>query len=164
MIFQGRVLPLADMLELASSRTPAVVGAGVGVLHTAADNARTCRDLIAGGESLDAAWRFGVLQTLDDYQSVSRRAGVDVAAGVFAEEPEPTGSSQVDAAFAALAAHLALRDGWVAPSWVDAPTRRAEHPWFPAVPEMWRADACEQSPAAFRCRGVFITERSLNRA
>ncbi len=39
----------------------------------AAQNAEACRTLLADGESLDGCWRFGILQTLDDYASVLRR-------------------------------------------------------------------------------------------
>ena len=114
-------------------------------------------------ESLDARWRFGVLQTLDDYTSTLLRGGAALAALVFTAVPAPTGSDEVDAAFAALADHLAERDGWLVPGWALDPVRRADG-WYPAVPNAWRAEAERDSPRAFAQRGIFITARSLNRA
>jgi hypothetical protein len=163
-VFQGQVLTVEQMLDRASATPPTPVGAGAGVRHTAADNARACRDLITEGASLDECWRFGVLQTLDDYTSTLRRGGVTLAAEVFTPQPPHTGSAQIDAAFAALAAYLADRDGWAVPAWATSPARALAQPWYPAVPAAWRAEAEADSPPAFRDRGIFITSRSLARA
>lgn len=163
MVFQGAVQSVAALLDAARTAPETVPSAGIGVRHTAADNARACRSLLADAQSLDACWRFGVLQTLDDYTSVLRRGGPTMAAGVFTHEPEPTGSVQLDAAFAALADHLAERDGWQPPAWTLDPTRHTET-WYPAVPDIFRADADQESPGAFRQRGILITARSLVRA
>ncbi len=86
-----------------------------------------------------------------------------VAAQVFSDAPPPTGSAEVDAAFAALADYLAERDGWQVPAWALDPARRTEG-WYPAVPDSWRIEAENDSPRAFARRGIFITGRSLNRA
>lgn len=122
-----------------------------------------CAALLAAGDSLDACWRFGILQTLDDYTSTLRRSGTTLAAEVFAAEPAPTGSVQLDAAFAALADYLAERDGWQAPDWAADAARRTDG-WYPAVPAIFRAEAERESPRAFRERGILITGRSLDRA
>ncbi|MDR1150948.1 MAG: hypothetical protein LBK72_00485 [Bifidobacteriaceae bacterium] len=140
-----------------------VPGVGVGVRHTAASNARECVWLLARGESLDSCWRFGILQTLDDYTSTLQRGGVMVAAGVFTDPPPMTGSLQVDAGFAALADHLAERDGWQAPAWTADPARHAGA-WYPDVPVIFKAEADRDSPRAFRQRGIFVTASSLARA
>ena len=163
MVFQGEVLPIGALLERAQTAPTYEPGAGVGVRHTAADNAARCAVLLAGGDTLEASWRFGVLQTLDDYASTLRRGGTALAAQVFAAEPQATGSVQLDAAFAALADHLAERDGWPAPAWATDPERRADG-WYPAVPTIFRAEAMRDSPRAFRQRGILITGRSLDRA
>lgn len=163
MVFQGEVQSVATLLNAARGAPETVLGTDVGVRHTAADNARACRDLLATGEGLDACWRFGILQTLDDYTSVLRRGGPALAARVFAEEPEPTGAGQLDAAFAALADHLAEHDGWQAPAWALSPARRTAA-WYPAVPAIFHADAERESPRAFRQRGILLTVRSLARA
>ena len=120
MVFQGEVLPIGVLLERAQAAPPskptASVASGVGVRHTAAGNARRCAELLAAGESLDSCWRLGILQTLDDYTSTLRRGGPVLAAQVFTAEPPATGSPALDAAFAALADHLAERDGWETPN------------------------------------------------
>lgn len=86
-----------------------------------------------------------------------------LAAEVFATEPVSTGSRRLDAGFAALADHLAERDGWEVPVWALDPARRTDG-WFPAVPAIFRSEAEQESPRAFRNRGIFITGRSLGRA
>ena len=50
--------------------------------------------------SSEDLWRFGVLQLLDDYESVRRHDGADAAAMMFMEVPGSTGDSGLDAAFA----------------------------------------------------------------
>lgn len=162
-VFQGQVLPIAAMLEAARTTPETPPSTRVGVRNTAALNAEACQTLLAQGETPDGCWRFGILQTLDDYTSVLRRGGPDLAAGVFTDAPPRTGSAQLDAAFAALADCLADRDGWTAPNWVSAPSRRTEA-WYPAVPVIFRAEADQESPDAFRRRGILITARSLARA
>ncbi|MDR1513463.1 MAG: hypothetical protein LBS56_08290, partial [Propionibacteriaceae bacterium] len=83
MVFQGEVLSVAALLDAARA-TPATPPSNhIGVRHTAAQNAEACRALLADGATLDECWRFGILQTLDDYTSVLRRGGPDLAAGVF---------------------------------------------------------------------------------
>jgi hypothetical protein len=122
------------------------------------------RDLLATRASLDDCWRFVILQTLDDYTSTTRRGGVSLGAQVFTPDPPPTGSPELDAALAALAQHLAGRDGWPPPAWTTDPARYLSEPWYPGVPAMWRDEADRDSPPAFRDRGIFITSRSLARA
>ncbi|MDF1489626.1 hypothetical protein [Tessaracoccus caeni] len=163
MVFQGEVLSIAALLDVARATPATRPNSRVGVRHTAVQNAEACRTLLADGETLDGCWRFGVLQTLDDYTSVLRRGGPVLAAGVFTDEPPRTGSTQLDAAFAALADYLASRDGWPAPEWASDPSRCTEA-WYPAVPAIFHTDADQESPAAFRRRGILITARSLARA
>ena len=163
MVFQGEVLPIGALLERAQTAPAYEPDAGVGVRHTAADNAAHCAVLLAAGDTPEACWRFGILQTLDDYASTLRRGGTALAAQVFAAEPAPTGSTRVDAAFAALADHLAELDDWPVPAWAMNSARRADA-WYPAVPSIFRAEAERDSPRAFRERGILITGRSLSRA
>lgn len=163
MAFQGGVLSVGALLDAARGVPETAPNASAEVRHTAAQNAAACRTMLAAGERLDACWRFGILQTLDDYTSAQRRCGPGLAAGVFTEEPPRTGSGELDAAFAALAEHLAERDGWPTPAWASDPGRRTTA-WYPSVPAIFRADADRESPEAFRRRGIYITSRSLARA
>lgn len=164
MAFRGRVLTVGDLLAAPGGGEVEVAGGPVvGARHTAASNARRAGELFASGEPVEAGWRFGVLQTLDDYSSLLRRSDVTVASSIFTEEPAPTGWRQLDAAFAALADFLAERDGWAVPGWAQDPSRHAGR-WYAAVPSIFRAEATAESPRAFRERGIFITSRSLARA
>lgn len=163
MVFQGEVLSIDALLDRALDAPAHEPELHVGLRHTAAENAQHCAELLSAGYSLDACWRFGILQTLDDYTSTLRRGGPALAAQVFTAGPAPTASKELDAAFAALADHLAERDEWQVPAWVHDPARRTNG-WYPAVPDTWRAEAERDSPRAFAQRGIFITGRSLNRA
>lgn len=163
MVFQGEVLSVNALLDAARDAPATAPTPNVGVRHTAAQNAADCRSLLRDGDTLDVCWRFGILQTLDDYTSALRRGGTDLASRVFAEEPARVGAVEIDAAFAALAEHLAHRDGWEPPLWALDPSRRTTA-WYPAVPAIFREDADRESPDAFRRRGIFITSRSLARA
>lgn len=76
-------------------------------------------------------------------------------------EPEPTGTGDErwDVFLAALAEHLAARDGRGAPSWAE---KRSLHRfWFPFNTRAARADAIVYAPAAFRRRGVFVAAQEL---
>ncbi|MDR1449159.1 MAG: hypothetical protein LBI84_02975 [Propionibacteriaceae bacterium] len=92
--------------------------------------------------------------------STFRRGGPALAAGVFADKPEPTGSVELDAA---LAEHLADRDDWTVPAWVCGPEHHAGG-WYPDVPAISKNEADRESPPAFRRRGIWIIARSLDRA
>lgn len=166
MAYQGTRLSIEALIAISSASGGSDVTtpkSPFGVRHTAHGNARYCAELIEAGEPVNSGWRFGVLQTLDDYRSTVARGGVQLGAGVFANAPEPTGSAELDAAFAALAEFLAERDGWAVPSWATA-RGRLQVDWYPDVPDIFREEAKESSPPSFRSRGIYITDRSLARA
>lgn len=164
MVFKGEVLSVTEMLRLAEE-APATPASPAGVLHTAAGNALDAADLVADGEPPTAGWRFGVLQTLDDYTSTCRRGGAELGAGVFTDPPAPTGSVELDAAFAALAEYLAERDGWTPPAWTsDAWRSVAPAEWWASTPSIFRDIALEESPRPFRDRGIWITLSGIARA
>lgn len=164
MRFRGQVLSVTALLELPGERgAPRDDVPDLRVLHTAAGNARHAAQLIAEGAPLDVAWRFGILQTVDDYASTVKRGGIALGSAVFSDVPAPTGARELDAAFAALADHLAERDGWEAPAWAGDPERRVAS-WYPDVPSIFRNEAEQDSPRAFRERGILITGRTLARA
>ncbi|WP_058234328.1 hypothetical protein [Devriesea agamarum] len=161
-----KILSVGELLEqsYAASLREQQRGPVGSVRHTAAMNAVECQRIIEQRKPDTDCWRFGILQTLDDYTSAQRR-GVDARA-VFGEAPGPTGSRRVDVAFAALADYVAERDGWEAPGWARRPgmVLDGQDAWFPDVPAMFRGQAVMESPRAFRERGIFITGRSLWRA
>lgn len=126
--------------------------------------ARQARAIVDEEQSVsEDLWRFGILQLLDDYNSTLKFAGVSAAAHIFDVEPDRTGDSGLDAAFAALACWLATRDGWQHPTWAQDPTRVARPWWFVSESEYGKAWALVQSPGEFRIRGVFITSTTLDR-
>lgn len=119
--------------------------------------------LLAAEEPLKHVWRYVVLQLLDDYSSVLQHQGVEAAAEMWRDEPAPTGDSRVDSALAALAEHLARRDGWRVPAWAESPGRVAETWWFVTDLPALHPRALVESPLSFRKRGVFITADALVR-
>src|SRR6218665_1043743 len=163
MVFQGDVLPIRALRERAQPAPAYEPGADVGVRHTAADNAARCAVLLSAGDTPEACWRFGILQTLDDYASTLRRGGVKLAAEGFAPAPAPTRSGRNQAGCPGPGEQLGEHDGWPAPAGATDPARRADG-WYPAVPTIFRAEAEQDSPRAFRARGILITGRSLGRA
>ncbi len=135
-----------------------------GSFRTVDDAADVASTMVASGYALQRVWRHAVLQMLDDYTSILRHEGTRAAAGMWAQPPRLTGDPRVDAALAALAEHLARRDGWARPGWVVDPRREAEPWWFVTPLRGLHARALVESPLSFRKRGVFITSGALDRA
>jgi len=120
--------------------------------------------MLADGEPLSRLWRYVFAQLLDDYTSVLRHAGTKAAALMWSQAPAGTGDSRVDAAFAAMAEHLARQDGWMVPAWARLPGREAWPWWFVTDLRGLHPQALVESPSSFRRRGVFITSGALARA
>ncbi len=119
------------------------------------------RLLLAAGANGPTLYRHTVLQALDDYESTRRRGGD--APAVVSDRPPLTGDPRVDAGLAALADHLAARDGWPPPSWTGEPGRHAGG-WLVCGMEPLRPFAEAETPPAFRVHGVLITSGGLARA
>ena len=161
-------------------------------MTTAAGAAGVARAMIAAAEPMPQIWRHVILQTIDEYESQRRlhlndpynpndrddrdrddRAGgadrvdgahrPDGAAAMFADEPPLTGDDRVDAALAALAEHLARRDGWPVPDWTGQERRSTLDWWFVDDLTALQAFALRESPLSFRKRGVFIGDGGLHR-
>lgn len=75
------------------------------------------------------------------------------------EEPAPTGAENWDVFLAALAEHLAARDGYRGPPWCEQ--RHLPRFWFPFNTRAARAEAIVHAPAAFRRRGVMLARNEL---
>jgi len=131
--------------------------------HTVDDAARVAARLLSSGEPLNRVWRFALTQLLDDYTSVLRHNGPEAAAKMWRVAPSLTGDARVDAAFAAMAEHLARRDGWQTPAWTRDPQREAVPWWFVTDLKGLHPRALVESPSSFRRRGVFITRGALER-
>jgi hypothetical protein len=125
------------------------------------DGARTYRPLsLAGlGRLLDGAddarrWRL-IAEFLEEY----RWEPIPDRLALLAEEPPSTSDERWDVFLAALAEHLAARDGRAAPSWSES--RSLRRWWFPFNTRAARADAMVHAPAAFRRRGVYVAAQEL---
>lgn len=106
--------------------------------------------------SCDASerWRW-VAEFLEEY----RWESVEVRPRLLAEEPAATGDEHWDVFLAALAEHLAAKDGRGAPAWTEERSLRTF--WFPFNTRAARVDAVVHAPAAFRRRGVFVAAQEL---
>jgi hypothetical protein len=100
-------------------------------------------------------WRL-VAEFLEDY----RWESPDTRFALLAGEPPETGDERWDVFVAALAEHLAARDGRGAPQWAEQ--RSLRRLWFPFNTRAARVDALVHAPAAFRRRGVYVAPQELN--
>jgi hypothetical protein len=100
-------------------------------------------------------WRF-LAEFLEEYSWED----AEVRHGLLSEEPETVGEQTWDVLLAALAEHLAARDGKAAPGWSQ--TRTLRRFWFPFNTPAARVDAVVTAPAAFRRRGVFLAAHELD--
>jgi len=99
-------------------------------------------------------WRL-VAEFLEEH----RHEPSDVRAALLVAEPPGTGDERWDVFLAALAEHLAARDGHAAADWAYG--RRLRQFWFPFDTPFARADALVHAPAAFRGRGIFVAPENL---
>ncbi len=106
------------------------------------------------GQDENLRWRL-VAEFLEEY----RWEPADGRFRLLVDEPEPTGNERWDVFLAALAEHVAARDGRAGPLWCES--RRLHRFWFPFNTRAARADAIVHAPAAFRRRGLFVSEREL---
>jgi hypothetical protein len=112
---------------------------------------------IADEPDFDVRWRL-VVEFLKEYhwEPAGERQRL------LADMPEPVGDERWDVLFAGLAEHLAMRDGHGAPPW--SATRGLKRFWFPFDTPGARAQALVHAPAAFRRRGVFVSDYEIDAA
>jgi hypothetical protein len=101
-----------------------------------------------------------ILQFVDDFRSRRRNKQRQL----ISDKPATTGSPLIDAYLAALAEYLSNESGLAAPAWVEDPDRFLTRWWIESDVPSARPSALAQSPASFRRRGIFISERALERA
>jgi hypothetical protein len=101
-----------------------------------------------------------ILQFVDDFRSRRR----DQQRELLRTKPGSTGSAVADAYLAGLAEYLSNEAGLATPPWVDDADRFLKRWWIESDVPSARPTAMAQSPAAFRRRGIFISERALERA
>ena len=99
-------------------------------------------------------WRL-IAEFLEEY----RWEPPDARQDLLVAEPPSVGDERWDVFLAALAEHLAARDGRGAPTWVEP--RSLRRLWFPFNTRAARVDALVHAPAAFRRRGVYVAAQEL---
>jgi hypothetical protein len=109
---------------------------------------------LARADDDDLRWRL-VSEFLEEFRWEPAKS----RASLLEDEPSPTGDQRWDVFLAALAEHLAARDGRRGPRWAEQ--RRLRRFWFPVNTAAARVDAIVHAPAAFRRRGVFVPARDL---
>lgn len=111
-------------------------------------------DALLAGADESRRWRL-IAEFLEEY----RWEPIDTRWRLLAAEPPVTGDKRWDVFLAALAEHLAARDGRGARSWVKS--RSLRRLWFPFDTRAVRVDALVHAPAAFRRRGVYVAAQEL---
>ena len=99
-------------------------------------------------------WQL-VAELLEEY----RHEPAAERAALLVDEPQSTGDERWDVFLAALAEHLATRDGRGVAAW--AAHRRLAVFWFPFNTQAARVDAVVHAPASFRSRGIFLAPGEL---
>ena len=105
-------------------------------------------------------FQVAVREFLDEFALLPRS---DLQARALSARPGPTGDHGQNAYLGALAEHLAAIHCHDRPGWAIDPSRFLDRFWFPSETPGFRALAIAQSPAAFRRRGIFIAQSSLDR-
>jgi hypothetical protein len=110
-------------------------------------------EVMAGAQE-SRRWRL-VAEFLEEY----RWEPSEVRFGLLAVQPAGTGDDRWDVFLAALAEHLAARDGRGGPTWAES--RSLRRLWFPFNTRAARVDAVVHAPASFRRRGVYLAAQEL---
>jgi hypothetical protein len=87
----------------------------------------------------------------------------DRRAAMLAEEPPLRADDRANAYYAAVAEHLALKNGLPVPAWTGNLARFLKRPFFPSGLESLKAVLLVESPTAFRRRMIFVDADPLYR-
>jgi hypothetical protein len=117
---------------------------------------RAARRHVADGETMLRL----CLQFIDDFREADPVSRVSL----LEDAPPPTGDARWDAFLAGLAEHLAYHGDLPIPRWVGGKGRSLKQWWFLSDLPSVMASALAESPAAFRSRGIFVTEDLFARA
>ena len=113
----------------------------------------------AGGDSFDRC----LANFLDDFYASPRSQSLEDEPPLLAGKGSPLGPVE-DAYLAATAEELARQYDFPAPRWAAGETRHLHRPWFAVPLAAVRAVLLLESPPAFRCRNLFVSENALSRA
>ena len=115
-------------------------------------------DLTARGDSFDRS----LSNFLDQFYSAPTAAALRDAPALLASQFGELGQVQ-DAYLAATAEELARAHDLPAPKWTASDARELHRPWFASPLAALRAVLLLESPPAFRCRNLFVSENALSR-
>jgi hypothetical protein len=113
----------------------------------------------ARGESFDRS----LANFLDAFDAAPRAEALVDEPRLLSADEEDIRRVQ-DAYLAATAEELARRYGLTAPRWAASPVRAMRRPWFAETMSSFRAVPIHESPPAFRCCNLFVSENALSRA
>lgn len=136
----------------ASTTVVAVDGGDLDGVYRALSLVRLGALLAGADETLK--WRL-IAEFLEEYRWEPHGTRYEL----LETEPASTSDEHWDVFLAALAEHLAARDGRAAPAWVES--RSLRRFWFPFNTPAARVDAVVHAPAAFRRRGVYVAAQKL---
>jgi hypothetical protein len=111
---------------------------------------------VRSGEDLS----FAVREFLDEFTLLPRP---DLKQRAIHATPVTTGDARADAYLGALGEYLAAAEVIERPGWTIDSDRFLNRFWFVPENKAFWALAMVESPAAFRRRGIFISERALQR-
>jgi hypothetical protein len=117
--------------------------------------AKLADHLASANSDDDLCWRL-IAEFLEEY----RHESIEARRALLEPEPASTNDERWDVFLAALAEHLAARDGRRGPLWSEQ--RSLGQFWFPFNTRAARVDAIVHAPAAFRRRGVFVAPQELD--
>ncbi|MGO9607001.1 MAG: hypothetical protein ACLQAT_27025 [Candidatus Binataceae bacterium] len=105
--------------------------------------------------------KFVLAEWLDHFY----RGAQSERAAMIELAPATTGNAVYDAYLAAVVEHLAGLAGLPMPAWTQASSRFLKEPHFPdSVGDLLKPILCEESPAAFRRRNIFVSANAIERA
>ncbi|CAN5477154.1 hypothetical protein BH23ACT7_BH23ACT7_01130 [soil metagenome] len=103
---------------------------------------------------------FGLREFLDGFYGLFTN---DHREALVRDRPDDLDDPRLDAFLGALAEHFAAVHGFDRPAWATERHRFLDRYWFAAEEPGFRAMAVVESPAAFRRRGIMITDGLLFR-
>ncbi|MBV8210846.1 MAG: helix-turn-helix transcriptional regulator [Burkholderiaceae bacterium] len=120
---------------------------------------RTLREVAVWGRAHGDTDSF-LREFLDAFYAAS---DASLRAAMVAEEPPIDKDERTNAYLAAVAEHLALRNGLPIPAWTERRSRFLKMPFFTGGLESLKATLLKESPPAFRRRMIFVGADPLYR-
>jgi transcriptional regulator with XRE-family HTH domain len=127
--------------------------------HAASGRPRSLEEVALFGRERGDTDGF-LREFLDEFYAVR---GKKDRAAMLSAEPPLAADHRTNAYLAAVAEHLALRNGLPIPEWAGQASRFLKRPFFPSGLESLKATLLMESPTAFRRRMIFVGADPLYR-